>query len=203
MEREEKENYWKEVFDQVTCQGVMGKDKLEIIPKHTHVDIISMEMLFTFSNIPPESENENEKIVDEEGNYIKKSYEKVQEIGLQYNRYDTYEMWHISSDDVRTEIFNNTKGLFKKGKKKYIESTKHIIIKSDTEYFIIKHYMPFTEKDYDHPFFELIVENYIPYERTRCEIGFSMHLPERLMPIIGTQLVNQHLRLIKYNVITD
>ena len=129
IEREEKENYWKETFDQITCQGVMGKDKLDIIPKHTHVDIISMEVLFVFSNIPPESENENEKIVDEEGNYIRKNYEKVQEIGLQYNKYGTYEMWHISDADVRTEIFNNTKGLFKKGKKKYIDATKQIIIK--------------------------------------------------------------------------
>lgn len=198
VERVLKENYWKESYDQLVCQGFHCKDKLEIIPKHTHVDIISMDVLFTFSNI-----NEKECIVDEDGKYIKLPNEKIQQVGLQYNKYGIYEMWHNSIIDQRCDFFNNNRGLFKKGKKRYIDNTKQILIKCDSEFMNIRHSLPFTEEDYDHPFFEIIAENYVDFERTTRGFAINIHFPQRFMPVAGNQIVGSYLRLINYNVVTE
>ena len=203
VERIIKENYWKESYDQLVCQGFHCKDKLEIIPKHTHVDIISMDLLFTFSNINPESESEEREIVDEDGNYIKLPNEKIQEVGLQYNKYGNYEMWHNSIIEQRCDLFNNSKGLFRKGKKRYIDNTKQILIKSDSEFMNIRHSLPFTEEDYDHPFIEIIAENYVAYERTTIGFAINIHFPQRFMPVAGNQIVGSYLRLINYHVVTE
>ena len=203
VEREIRENYWKEEFDQLCCCGIIGKDHYEIIEKHTHVDILNMEVLMTFSNFVTESENEPINFVDEDGHYIKKPEEKIQQIGLEYNKYGTYEFWFNSIRDERLDMFNDSRGIFKKGKKKYISNSKQMLFQSDMEFLRIRHSMPFTEKDYDHPFFDIMAENYIPYEKTRCGISLSVHLPQRFMPVTGNQLVGYHLKLINYSIITE